>query len=231
MGLRFGAGSAVGPAHPHPGRARRERGQDRCADLPPEEGEAKKNCGGFAFWRVLRASSLRLCLLTSWPTDVADLTAMNKRSYPKPLAELVSVCVADVFERQGFTSCEIVTHWDDIVGPEIAALAEPIRMQWLRTRDPDEAPPATLILRVDGPAALEIAHMRAVILERVNRYLGWQAVDKVALRQAPLTDRRRPPRPKIDDRAAAAIAAQMTGIADDRLRTALGRLGAAIKRT
>ena len=111
---------------------------------------------------------------------------MNKRSYPKPLAELVSVCVADVFARQGFTSCEIVTHWDDIVGPEIAALAEPIRMQWVRTRDPDEAPPATLILRVDGPAALEIAHMRGVILERVNRYLGWQAVDKVALRQAPL---------------------------------------------
>jgi hypothetical protein len=164
-------------------------------------------------------------------TDVADLTAMNKRSYPKPLAELVSVCVANVFARQGFTSCEIVTHWEDIVGPEIAALAEPIRMQWVRTGDPDEAPPATLILRVDGPAAVEIAHMRAVILERVNRYLGWQAVDKVALRQAPLIHRRRPPRPKIDEGVAAAIAAQMAGIADDRLRTALGRLGAAIKRT
>jgi hypothetical protein len=39
------------------------------------------------------------------------------------------------------------------------------------------------------------------------------------------------PRPTIDDGAAAAIAAQMTGIADERLRTALGRLGAAIKRT
>src|SRR5215467_2020145 len=121
---------------------------------------------------------------------------MSKRSHPKPLADLVRACVAGVFARQGFTSCEIVTHWDDIVGPEIAGLAEPIRMQWVRSRDPDEAPPGTLVLRVDGPAALEIAHMRGVILERVNRYLGWQAVDKVALRQAPLTDRRRPPRPK-----------------------------------
>jgi len=156
---------------------------------------------------------------------------MNKRSSPRPLAELVSVCVADVFKRQGFTSCEIVTHWDDIVGPEIAALAEPVRMQWVRTGDPNDAPPATLILRVEGPAALEIAHMRAVILERVNRYLGWQAVDKVALRQAPLIHRRRPPQPKIDEGAAAAIAAQMAGITDDRLRMALGRLAAAIKRT
>jgi hypothetical protein len=157
---------------------------------------------------------------------------MNKRSYPKPLADLVAVCVADVFERQGFTSRELVTHWDDVVGSEIAALAEPIRMQWVRSRDPDESPPATLVLRVEGPAALEIQHMSGVIVERVNRYLGWQAVGRLALRQAPLTRRRgQPPRPKIDDGAVAAIAAQMTGIADERLRTALGRLGAAIKRT
>ena len=157
---------------------------------------------------------------------------MNRRSHPKPLAELLAACVTGVFERQGFTSREVVTHWDDIVGPEIAALAEPIRMQWVRSHDPDESPPATLVLRVDGPAALEIQHMGGVILERVNRYLGWRAVDRLALRQAPLTRRRRPPPPKVDDSGvAAAIAAQMTGIADESLRTALGRLGAAIKRT
>jgi len=163
---------------------------------------------------------------------VADLMAMNKRSHPKPLADLVAGCVAGVFERQGFTSCEIVTHWDDIVGPEIAALAEPIRMQWIRSRDPEESPPATLVLRVEGPAALEIQHMSGVIVERVNRYLGWQAVSGLALRQAPLMRRhRKPPRPRIDENAAAAISAQMGGIADPGLRTALGRLGAAIKRT
>jgi hypothetical protein len=156
---------------------------------------------------------------------------MNKRSHPKPLADLVTACVADVFARQGFTSCEIVTHWDDIVGAEIAALAEPIRMQWIRSRDPDESPPATLVLRVEGPAALEIQHMSGVIVDRVNSYIGWRAVDKLALRQAPLTRRQKPPRPRIDEAAAAAIAARMTGIADDRLRAAQGRLGAAVKRT
>jgi hypothetical protein len=160
---------------------------------------------------------------------------MNKRSYPKPLADLVTTCVADVFARQGFTSCEIVTHWDDIVGPEVAGLAEPIRMQWIRSRAPDESPPATLVLRVEGPAALEIQHMAGAIIDRVNGYLGWRAVDKLSLRQAPLTRRRKPPRPKIDEAAAAAIAARMTGIDDDGLRVALGRLGAAlgaaIKRT
>lgn len=157
---------------------------------------------------------------------------MNKSSRARPLADLVAGCVSDAFARQGFTSCEIVTHWEDIVGPDIAAFAEPIRMQWIRTRDPDESTPATLVLRVEGPAAIEIQHQSGVIIERVNRYFGWQAVGSLALRQAPLTRRRRKPkRPAIDEKLAAGIAAGMTGIADEKLRAALGRLGAAIKGT
>jgi hypothetical protein len=157
---------------------------------------------------------------------------MNKPSQPKPLADLVGACMAGVFERQGFASSEIVTKWEDIVGPEIAAHAEPIRMQWIRNRDPDLSTPATLVLRVEGPAAIEIQHLSGVIVERVNRYLGWQAVAGLALRQAPLARRgRKRERRQVDESLAAAIAGQMTGIADDRLRAALGRLGAAIKRT
>src|SRR5579859_4594315 len=108
---------------------------------------------------------------------------VTKRTYPRPLADLLAPCIGDAFTRQGFTSCEIVTHWDEIVGPEVAAQAEPVRMQWVRSRDPDESPPATLVLRVEGPAALEIQHMAGVIVERVNRYLGWQGVSTIALRQ------------------------------------------------
>jgi hypothetical protein len=89
-----------------------------------------------------------------------------------------------------------------------------------------------LVLRVEGPVAIEIQHMSGVIIERINRYLGWQAVGRLVLRQAPLMRRRRKlTRPRIDENTAAAIAARMTGIADEGLRTALGRLGAAIKRT
>jgi len=161
---------------------------------------------------------------------VADPRAMNKRSYAKPLADLVGPCIAGACKRQGFTSGEIVTRWNDIVGPEIADHAEPIGMKWTRASDPDDAAPATLVLRVDGPAAIEIQHLAEVIIERVNRYVGWLAVGRIALRQAPLARRRgRPPRPRINDDLAASIAGGMTGIADERLRAALGRLGAAVK--
>ena len=156
---------------------------------------------------------------------------MHKPSGPKPLADLVAVCVADVFARQGFTSCEIVTHWDDIVGSEIAAVAEPVRMRWTRGRSGEESAAATLVLRVEGPVALEIQHLADVIIERVNCHVGWCAVGAIALQQAPLMRRRsKPQRPAINEELAQSIAAQ-TGIADERLRSAIGRLGAAIKGT
>jgi hypothetical protein len=155
-----------------------------------------------------------------------------KKTYPRPLADVVGRCLGDVFARQGFASGELVTHWPEIVGEEIAAHAEPLKLQWARGGDPDTSEPATLVLRVEGPAAIEIQHLAPIIMERVNRFLGWRAVARIALRQAPLArhrTRRTPPRP--DTKAAARIAAELPDIGDADLRAALGRLGAAVKQS
>jgi hypothetical protein len=155
-----------------------------------------------------------------------------RRTSARPLAELIVGAVGETFRRQGFASIELVTHWEDIVGPEIAAHCEPMKLQWARTKDPEDAEPATLVLRVEGPAAIEIQHLAGILIERVNRFFGWQAVGRLAMRQAPLARRLKPkPRPAIDPAAAARIAEGLSGIEDACLRAALGRLGAAIKRT
>jgi hypothetical protein len=79
--------------------------------------------------------------------------------------------------------------------------------------------------------ALEIQHSADVILQRVNRFFGWSAVGKLAFRQAPLSRTRRPVRPAPPDpKAVAKVAEGLTDIEDEDLKTALARLGAAIKR-
>jgi hypothetical protein len=71
-----------------------------------------------------------------------------------------------------------------------------------------------------------------VILERVNRFFGWPAVGRLALRQAPLVRREGKPTPRSPDpKVTAAVAAQLPDTLDGDLRHALARLGAAIKRT
>jgi hypothetical protein len=156
---------------------------------------------------------------------------MNKPKPTRLLSELASGFLAETFKRQGFASTELVTRWRDIVGPEIAAVAEPLKLQWPRPIEGEDPESATLVLRVEGPAAVEIQHQSGVVLERVNQYFGWQAVGRLTFRQAPL--RRRPvaARPVTDVKEAERIAQSLPDIADDDLRQALGRLGAAVKRT
>jgi hypothetical protein len=87
------------------------------------------------------------------------------------------------------------------------------------------------VLRVEGPMALEIQHSSDVILARVNRFFGWSAVGRLALRQAPLTRPKAPPASRAPDaRAVAEVAETLSAVEDEQLRAALARLGASIKR-
>jgi hypothetical protein len=117
------------------------------------------------------------------------------------------------------------------VGSEIAAHSEPEKIQWPRPFDGKTPEPGTLVLRVEGPTAIEIQHLSSVILERVNRFFGWQAVGNLRLRQTPLRRETRKPRPGPDPEATARVAAGLAAIEDADLRDALARLGAAIKQT
>jgi hypothetical protein len=149
----------------------------------------------------------------------------------KPLSLLLSDVFKDAYAKQGFAARELVTRWAEIAGKDVAAHSEPLKLQWPRPVEGQPQEPATLILRVDGPMALEIQHKSDVILERVNRFLGWSAVGRLALRQAPLSRHERPAAPPPPDpRAIESVAETLTAIEDEELRAALARLGAAIKR-
>jgi hypothetical protein len=85
---------------------------------------------------------------------------------------------------------------------------------------------AVLVLRVEGPRAIEVQHRSGQILERVNTYFGYRAVAEMRILQAPVT--RKTPRalapsapPDADTLPPSA------SIEDARLRKALSRLGVA----
>src|ERR1700754_3844204 len=149
----------------------------------------------------------------------------------KPLSVLLSDVFSDAYAKQGFAARELVTRWAEIAGPEVASHSEPLKIQWPRPVEGQPQEPATLVLRVAGPMALEIQHSSDVILQRVNRFFGWSAVGRLALRQAPLSRRDPPKRPRAPDaRSGAKVAETLSAIEDEELRAALARLGASIKR-
>src|SRR6201990_678994 len=160
---------------------------------------------------------------------VAKHSPMNKPGpiSAKPLSVLLSGVFSDAYAKQGFAARELVTRWAEIVGAELSAHCEPLKMQWPRPVEGEAQEPATLVLRVEGPMALEIQHASDLILERVNRFFGWSAVGRLALRQGPLSRQKPAAAARAPDaRRVEEIARTLSSVEDDELRAALARLGA-----
>ena len=122
----------------------------------------------------------------------------------------------------------VMLDWPSIVGAEISERCQPRKL--VRGRGAN-AGAATLHLTVDGAFALEIQYKTPQIVERVNRYLGYAAVARLALHQGTLDRQEKPWRPQLaplDAPARQKLEAGLSGIADDGLRQALDRLGQAV---
>src|SRR5262245_33421872 len=99
-----------------------------------------------------------------------------------------------VARARGFATTTLLSEWASIVGTDLAQFTAPDRVSWPRRQDGPEAaaaskraPGATLILRVNGPRAIEVQHRADQILERVNTYFGYRAVAGLRIVQAPVT--------------------------------------------
>src|SRR5258705_5696650 len=149
----------------------------------------------------------------------------------KPLSVLLTCVFSDAYAKQVFAARELVTRWAEIAGPEISAHSEPLKIQWPRPVEGQPQEAATLALRVEGPMALEIQHASDVVLERVNRFFGWSAVGRLALRQAPLSRRPPPTASRAPEpQSGSEVAETLSSVEEEELRAAHARLGASIKR-
>ncbi|MFT5182469.1 MAG: hypothetical protein ACI8S3_002361 [Alphaproteobacteria bacterium] len=129
-------------------------------------------------------------------------------------------------KKRGLAEAALISDWPDIIGAALAAESLPLRI----SRGADGTG-GTLHIRVSGALALELQHMQPQVIERINGYFGYQAIARITLQQGPIGTRKPPapkpaPPPSAED--AAALAAQLEGIADDDLRHALDALGRGI---
>ncbi|MDR3516042.1 MAG: DciA family protein [Azospirillaceae bacterium] len=144
---------------------------------------------------------------------------------PRPLSRLVPTIAGKALGKKGAAFGALVADWDSIMGPEMAAMAVPERLSFSAGRRDC----AVLHLRACGAAALELQHAEPRIVERINAYFGFAAVERLRLVQGPVPRRRQPsvPRPPTAEQEAAMDRAT-AGVEDDALRTALKQLGLAM---
>ena len=133
---------------------------------------------------------------------------------PRALAATLPKVTKAVFAKHGRVYGTIVAEWASIVG---AVLAE--------SSLPEKLAGGVLTVRVSGGAAMELQHAMPQVLERINAYVGSQAVERLRLVQAPVNRRARKPLPPAEPPPDPRIESEVSGVADPDLRRSLSRLG------
>lgn len=143
---------------------------------------------------------------------------------PRSAGELVGAVGDQSFRRFGFVQSAIVSRWSEIVGERYARVSSPESIRFPTGRKGGGA----LTLLVEGAHAPLLQHLAPIIIERVNRFFGYGAINRVVFKQgrppaAPPSPKRPELRPVPKD-----LGEGLREIADPELRACLESLASQI---
>lgn len=145
----------------------------------------------------------------------------------RAVAELLPDVSGAAFRKFGFVQSAVVARWPEIVGPRYAAVSVPESIRFPRGKRAE----GTLCLVVRGAHGPMMQHIAPEIIDRVNRFFGYAAIVKVAIRQGEMATpapRQAPPslRP-----VPAELGDSLRAIADPEFRAVLEALAAGVATT
>jgi hypothetical protein len=143
---------------------------------------------------------------------------------PRAAGELLGAIGDQSFRRFGFVQSSIVSRWAEIVGERYARVSSPESIRFPTGKKAGGA----LTLLVEGAHAPLIQHLTPIIVERVNRFFGYAAINRIVFRQGkPPAREPRPARPDLQP-VPKELGEGLREIADPELRACLESLAAQI---
>jgi hypothetical protein len=157
-------------------------------------------------------------------------TRRGSRGFKRTSA-LLQPSIRRVSETRGFAQSRLLTHWPEIAGEAVAAIARPVEVSYAR-----QGMGATLTLLTTGAQAPVLEMQKEALRAKINAVYGYNAISRIRLTQtapagfaegqAEFAHRRPDPAPASPPAEVAAQAERLvTPVADDDLRAALERLG------
>lgn len=131
----------------------------------------------------------------------------------KELSALIPRQTRPAFRKRSPDAAQIMADWPAIIGPQVARMAEPVRLS-----------AGTLTLACMGPAALELSMGAPALIERINAHLGRIAIRKLAfIQRLPRPEEVRSARP-VPGPLPPRVERSLGAVPGDELRQALERL-------
>lgn len=96
----------------------------------------------------------------------------------KATSRLLQSRIRTASESRGFAVSRLLTHWDEVVGQDIAQVARPVEVTYGRG-----GIGATLTVLTTGPQAPMLEMQKDKICEKVNACYGYRAVSRIRITQ------------------------------------------------
>ena len=161
-------------------------------------------------WSIEMAKSLR-------PESEEDAP---RRGHARACGDLIGDITGTTFKRFGFIQGAVVSRWPEVVGERFERVSTPQSVRFPAGKKAG----GTLTLAVDGAHAPLIQHLGPLIIERVNRFFGYEAVLKIAFRQGRAAKAKPNPSRPVSAQIPGELGEGLRQIADPELRTVLESL-------
>ena len=148
----------------------------------------------------------------------------------KRTAALLKEPIRKASEARGFAETRLLTMWEEVAGPDVAAVARPVNVSYAKGGFG-----ATLTLLTTGAQAPMLEMQKEELRAKVNAVYGYNAIARVRITQtAPtgfaegqvaFTPKPKPEKPRPSPEAVQAAQSVTRAVGDDRLRAALEALG------
>jgi len=132
---------------------------------------------------------------------------------PRPLGALLPRVTRPAFKRNNPASAQILADWEAIVGPKVAAMTMPRRLDR-----------GVLTIACAGPTAMDLHYVGIELINRINTHLGGQPVHSLKFTQAGMPRKSHDAVPKPPEAVREADEA-VAGLPDGDLKSALAALG------
>lgn len=100
--------------------------------------------------------------------------------FPTTLRQALERAARPIAKKRGFSETRILTDWPLIVGEQIASYSTPLKLTYPRQQNNG----ATLTLSAHPAYALELQQMTPIILDKIAAYMGFRAVERIAIEQS-----------------------------------------------
>lgn len=159
---------------------------------------------------------------------------IGRMSDLRPISEGVSRLTSQTFSRKFVTLARILSHWDDVIGPEMARKTQPAKIHYRKPKDAKSSPQATLDIAVSSADATLLHYQIDIILERLNQIFGerWITGIRFVHQPANMDNSDHVPLPKraLAKQDLERLDTVLITIEDDNIRKQLEKLGQAVLR-